>query len=178
MTTEIMTSIARPYAKAAFEYALAKDDLLTWENVLKTASSLTKDKEVMRLLASSKVSSEQLANLFCEILAPVLDAQRKNFICLLAENKRLLALPAIAETFGQLRAQYEKTLSVQVTSAVPLDQSYQQKLVQALTKRLQRKVLLECSIDSHLLGGIKVSAGDLVFDGSVRGKLNRLSEFI
>jgi F-type H+-transporting ATPase subunit delta len=178
MTTETTTTIARPYAKAAFEYALAKHELPVWETMLQAAASLTDDKSIVRMLASPKVSQKELADLFCEILKPMLNAERKNFISLLAENKRLSALPAIKMAFEDLRAEYEKTLTVQVTSAIALDEPYQLKITQALTKRLQRKVSLECNVDPELLGGVIVHAGDLVLDGSVRGKLNRLIEFI
>lgn len=178
MSNEDMTTIARPYAMAAFEYALAKQEIPEWETMLKSAASLTEDKNVARLLTSPNVSAEKLANLFCEVLKPVTNVQRNNFIRLLAENKRLRVLPNIVETFEALRAQYENTLEVQVTSAIDLDAGYKKTLADALTKRLHRTVSLHCTVDPNLLGGAVVRAGDLVFDGSVRGKLNRMIEFI
>lgn len=176
MNTEKLTTIARPYAQAAFEYALAKSDLLAWEKMLKTAASIAADKDMARLLDSPRVTQKELANIFSDILAPALDVEKKNFISLLAEYERLTALPEIAELFAAYRADYEKTVTVQVTSAVKLDESYQQKFINALTKRLQRKVALDCRVDESLLGGVMVRAGDMVIDGSVRGKLNRLLE--
>lgn len=178
MSNEDMTTIARPYAMAAFEYALAKQELPGWETMLKSAAALAEDKSVARLLAAPNVSAEKLANLFCEILTPVASTEKKNFIRLLAENRRLRVLPNIVKTFEALRAQYEKTLDVQVTSAVDLDANYKKTLADALTKRLHRTVSLQCTVDPNLLGGVVVRAGDLVFDGSVRGKLNRMIEFI
>ena len=173
-----MTTIARPYALAAFQHALVKEDLPAWESMLKSAAALTQDNVVSRLLSSPSVSAEKLSDLFCEVLAPGLSKEKTNFIRLLAENKRLLALPYIMKTFETLKAQYEKTVDVVVTSAVPLDESYKEKLKQALSKRLHRQVSMQCNVDSDLLGGVVVRAGDVVLDGSVRGKLNRMIDFI
>lgn len=175
MNTEKLNTIARPYALAAFEFALEKSDLAAWENMLRTAAFIAQDKDMARLFISPKATQQELAEIFCEILAPI-DAEKKNFISLLAEYERLVALPEIAALFATYRAQYEKTITVQVTSAVELDKPYQEKFATALTQRLKRKVELECTIDESLLGGAVIRAGDMVIDGSVRGKLNRLLE--
>lgn len=171
-----LTTIARPYAAAAFDRALSKNDLASWEAFLRTAASIAESPSLAPLLESPKVTTKQRTDLFCEILAAMLDTEKKNFISLLAENKRLPALPAIAELFSEYRAAREKNISVQVTSAVPLDEHYQQKLAAALTERLERQVTLRCEVDPTLLGGAVIRAGDLVVDGSVRSKLSRLIE--
>lgn len=178
MNSGKMTTIARPYAAAAFEVAHAKKDLLAWANLLHSAANLTKDPVIAQLLLSPVVTTSQLADLFCEILASQLNAERKNFIRLLAENKRLAALPDIAVLVSAYQREQEKTVSVQVVSAEPLSEGYRQKLVKALVKRLQRQVELECEQDASLIGGVLIRAGDMVIDGSVKGKLARLMEFI
>lgn len=171
-----MTTIARPYAIAAFEYALQKNALPAWEGMLRSAALLVEQKAIATLLASPTVPRKKIADLFCAILSTVLDTEKKNFICLLVENNRLPVLPDIVKLFANYRAEQEKNLTVQVVSAVALDETYQHKLAASLTKRLQRQVSLQCTIDPALLGGILVRAGDRVIDGSVRGKLNRLYE--
>ena len=173
-----MTTIARPYATAVFEYALANNDLPAWETVLQSAAAITQDAAVADLLASPDMTVSQLSDLYCDLLGSRLDAPKKNFIRLLAENERLAILPDILHSFQASRAAQEKKIAVQVTSATELDAAYQQKLVQALTKRLQRQVELTCEIDPAILGGVIVRAGDMVIDGSIRGKLARLNEFI
>jgi len=172
-----MTDIARPYARAAFEVALAKNDLDAWQAMLNSAADMMDDKRLTPLLAGSLLSKKQLLELF-EVIAPLLNQERKNFIALLIENKRVLSLSDIAALFAIYRAQSEKTINVQVVSSKPLDNTYQDKLIKALTKRLQHKVVLQCEIDPTILGGVVVRAGDTVIDGSVRGKLNRLMSFI
>lgn len=178
MTSGKLTTIARPYVAAAFECALAKNALPAWETLLKAAATITEDSAAHVILATPGITSKQLADFYCDILMPYLDAERTNFIRLLAENNRLTVLPDIYALFKEARAAQEQTIVVQVQSAVPLEEAYKQKLVKALTKRLQRQVELQCEIDPSLLGGVLVRAGDTVIDGSIRGKLNRLNEFI
>jgi F-type H+-transporting ATPase subunit delta len=99
----------------------------------------------------------------------------QNFIAILAENHRLLLLPEILVQFEALRAVVENTIDVDVVSAVALDQAQTAKLTDALTRRFKRKVLMKNSVDAMLLGGAIVRAGDMVIDGSLKGRLERLA---
>jgi len=178
MTVGKMIIFARPYARAAFEYALAKNQLLLWETMLTHAARVVEDQRVAQIIHRSRVASSQVAELINSILQSTLTTEQRNFIHLLAENKRLLALPDIAELFKTYRAQHEQQLTVEVNSAIELSKEYQDKLKKALTHRLKRQVTLQCTVDSNLLGGAIIRAGDNVIDGSIRGKLKRLLEFI
>ena len=171
-----MTTLARPYATAAFEYALQDNALPAWDGMLSSAALVAEDTGVLDLLSSPKVTKQKIADFFCGVLSKVLDTEKRNFIRLLAANNRLSILPDIAKLFAMYRAEEEKKLTVQVISAITLDEAYQQKLAAALTKKLQLQISLQCTIDPTLLGGIIVKAGDKVIDGSIRGKLNRLYE--
>jgi len=99
----------------------------------------------------------------------------QNFVRVLAENHRLLLLPEIATHYEELRAAVENTLDVEVISAVTLSDAQADKLKQALSTRLKRTVRMQNSVDSTLLGGAVVRAGDLVIDGSLKGRLERLA---
>jgi F-type H+-transporting ATPase subunit delta len=173
-----MTTIARPYAAAAFEYAMAKKALPAWETFLQSAASITNDAALQEMFASPAVSKKALADLYCDVLKPQLDAHKTNFLLLLAANSLLSVLPEISNLFTRARVEAEKKITVTVTSAAPLDKKYEQKLIDALTKRLDREVDLHSEVDTNLLGGVIVRAGDIVIDGSIRGKLLRLNEFI
>lgn len=173
-----MTTIARPYVAAAFEYASENHAAQEWEEMLKAAAMVTNDKRVKQLLSRPDIDDQQLTSFFTDILKPLLDTHKTNFIRLLAENNRLSALPSIYELFAKERAEQEKRLAVEVVSAQALDDAYKQKLSKALTRHFQKQVELDCKVDPSLLGGVLVRAGDTVIDGTIRGKLNRLTEYI
>jgi F-type H+-transporting ATPase subunit delta len=168
-------TIARPYAKAAFESARQHNALERWSTVLATASSVVQDERVARLLSSPRVKPEELSGLIGEIAGPSLDEQTRNFLATLAANRRLALLPEIASMYEALRAEAENTADVQVISAVELSDAQKQRLAAALKKRLQRDVRLHCEVDASLIGGAIVRAGDYVIDGSLKARLDRLS---
>lgn len=178
MNTGKMTTIARPYALAAFENALAHHAVSDWEQFLQAASVIALNEDAQSLIMNPRATPTQLGEFFCDILSSSLSEQQKNFIRLLADNRRLSLLPEIATLFKGYREEHDKTLTVRVASAIPLDAAYQQKLTDALTKRFKRNVTMTCEVDPRVLAGAVVYAGDTVIDGSVRGKLNRLIEFI
>lgn len=171
-----LTTLARPYAAAAFEYALSQNALMPWQHFLQEAAKIAEQKEMLKWLLNPFITDSQLLDIFEQLLKSQLDAHKNNFLKILAENKRLILLPAIAELFATLKAKHDKKLDVKMISAVPLKKAYQQKLSTSLTKRLQQQIELTYEVDPSLLGGAIIRAGDLVIDGSVRGKLNRLLE--
>jgi F-type H+-transporting ATPase subunit delta len=168
-------TIARPYAKAAFESAHQHNALERWSTVLATASSVVQDERVAGLLSSPRVTPEQLSGLIGEIVGGNLDEQTRNFLATLASNRRLALLPEIASMYEGLRAEAENTADVQVVSAVELNEAQKQRLVSALKKRLQREVRLHVEVDASLIGGAIVRAGDFVIDGSLKARLDRLA---
>ena len=168
-------TIARPYAKAAFESARQHSALERWSKVLATASSVVQDERVAGLLSSPRVTPEQLSGLIADIVGGDLDEQTRNFLATLASNRRLALLPEIASMYEGLRAEAENTADVQVVSAVELNEAQKQRLAQALKKRLKREVRLHCEVDASLIGGAIVRAGDFVIDGSLKARLDRLA---
>jgi F-type H+-transporting ATPase subunit delta len=168
-------TIARPYAKAAFEYARDADALDRWSHGLATAAAVVADPRVGALTKNPQMTIADLVSLVTEIEGPKPDSQLRNFVHVLAENHRLLLLPEIAAHFEHLRSAVENTVDVEVVSAVPLDAAQADKLKAALSKRLKRQVRMQTSVDKALLGGAVVRAGDLVIDGSLKGRLERLA---
>ncbi len=168
-------TIARPYAKAMFELALAQQKLDASSQALALAAAVIGDEGVRKLLTSPHVTTEQLADLVIGICGDTLDAEGKNFIRVLASNRRLGLLPEIAITFEKLKADAENAVEVTVTSAAPLNAEQQREYANALRQRLKREVRLHCEVDSALLGGAVLRADDLVIDGSMRGRLERLA---
>lgn len=168
-------TIARPYAKAAFAYAQKQNALARWSELLAAASAFVQDAGVERLLSSPRVTPPQLAELVSDGSGLSKDELARNFIATLAENRRLRFLPEIAAMYETLRADAENVADVEVTSAVPLDEAQRQRLTTALKIRLKRDVRLHCDVDASLVGGAIVRSGDLVIDGSLKGRIDRLS---
>jgi F-type H+-transporting ATPase subunit delta len=168
-------TIARPYAKAAFEYARESGAFAAWSQGLKTATEIVADPRVAALTKNPASTSAQQADLVTAVAGAKLDAGMQNFVRVLAENHRLLLLPEISAHYEELRSAVENTVDVAVISAVPLDAAQKQKLSAALSKRLKSEVRMQNSVDPALLGGAVVRAGDLVIDGSLKGRLERLA---
>lgn len=170
------SNIARPYASAAFAFAKEKKDLASWKTLLEAAAEIVMLPEVMRLLANPEIASAKLFDLFHEALTPINSAQ-KNFLLLLANNRRLIILPQVTELFNNSYEELEKSSKVRVITAMRIEEDFRQKLAQALTKRIHHAVTLQCEVDPKILGGAIIYIGDRVIDGSIRGKLTRLLEF-
>ena len=167
-------TIARPYAKAAFAVAREAGKLDLWSRWLATAREVVLSDEFQKLERSPGVSTGQLEGLVAGICGADLDAQGQAFLALLTENGRLDFLPEIATRFKELEAEDRNVAEVEVVSATTLDERQQQRLAAALRTRLRCEVRLHCAVDPALIGGAVVRSGDMLIDGSLRGKLERL----
>lgn len=170
-------SIARPYALAAFEAAQDANELPQWKVFLQTAAIMVQDKTLAKILDNPGISVNKLDQLFSELLASVTTEKCRNFLHLLAQNKRLAALPEINTLYSAYLAELEKISNIRVITAFAMNDGQQQTLASALSKRMNHEVSLHCEIDPHIIGGAVIHIGDRVIDGSIRGKLTRLLEF-
>ncbi len=181
------TTIARPYAKAAFEQARGENRLGPWSESLRVAATVVADARVQELLGNPRVTSSQLAQLLIDIAGPPplgvpsltarseLGEHGANFVRTLADNHRLAYLPEIAALFDEMKDEAEKVIDVTVTSAAPLDDTQRKSLTAALERKLKRGIRMQCHTDPSLIGGAVLQAGDLVIDGSLRSQLNRIT---
>ncbi len=171
-----LSTLARPYAKAAFEHAREQGKLSDWLVQLATVAAVTLDTTMEVALSNPALTSDAQARVLSEVCGDELSSEVQNFIVILAANKRLSLLPEIHALFGQYKANQEKSVEVEVVSAFDLADSMRDKLADVLGKKLEREVKVRTSTDAELLGGVLIRAGDLVIDGSVRGRLNKLAE--
>jgi F-type H+-transporting ATPase subunit delta len=169
------TTIARPYARAAFAEARADSMLAAWSEALHKAAAVVADAQVQSLLGDPHVTPAQLAQLVLDLAGAGLGEHGRNFVQTLAESRRLNCLSEIATLFDGYKDDAEGIADVTVASAAPLDATQQQTLAAALARRLKREVRLHCVIEPDLIGGAVVRSGDLVIDGSVRGRLERIA---
>ncbi|PSW01406.1 F0F1 ATP synthase subunit delta [Photobacterium lipolyticum] len=170
-----MTTIARPYAKAAFDFAVENGELAQWAEMLTFASEVVKN-ETMQEVLHSGFSADKLTEIIVSVCGEQLNEFGLNLLKVMAENGRLAALPDVSDEFLFLKNEHEKTIEASVISAVTLDDSQLAAIREKLELRLERKVKLNCSVDETLIAGVVIRAGDLVIDNSVRGKLTRLSD--
>ena len=170
-----LTTVARPYAKAAFDFAVEKNAVAKWQEMLTFAGEVAVNEDMHQLLTGA-IAADTLADIFNNVCGEQLDEHGQNLVNVLAENKRLAALPEISTLFDAFKADYDKEIEVDVTSASTLTDAQQNELVASLEKRLARKVKLNCNVDPALIAGMVINAGDTVIDGSVKSKLNRLAD--
>lgn len=170
-------TVARPYAKAAFDFAVEHNSVEGWQHMLAFAAEVA-DNEQMTELLSGALAPETLSESFIAICGEQLDTNGQNLIRVMAENGRLKVLPDVLKQFVQLRAALEATVEVEVTSASTLTEAQLSKINAAMEKRLSRKVKLNCKIDKSVMAGVVIRAGDMVIDGSVRGRLDRLADVL
>lgn len=167
-------TIARPYAQAAFRFANARQALKSWSDMLELLAAIVSHEDMRSLIESPRLSEDRLADLVIQIAGEHIDAHAANFVRVLADNRRLALLPDISALFEIQRRNAEGRVQAELISAFPVTDAQQEKIVQSLRVRLGRDIELTCRVEPDLLGGAIIRAGDLVIDGSVRGKLQRL----
>lgn len=170
-------TIARPYAAAVFGLAKGQTGGLDrWTRMLAFAATAVANEQVEALLANPAITATRKAQSLIDICGSELDDRAKNFMHVLAQNKRLSLLPEVASQFEALRAEAERVLDVEVVSAFAMSDSETQTISAALEKKFERKVEMTTRVDAALLGGAVIHAGDTVIDGSVKGRLEKLRE--
>lgn len=171
-----LTTIARPYAKAAFLFARDNSALAEWEKMLGVAAAVAEDPAMRAWLQQPQLSAGQRAEAFADVCGDTLDEGGRNFVAQLAEHGRLPLLPAVFELFHALVAAEQAVVDVELISAHALEDAEVERLVASLKQRLGREVRTTSKVDERLIGGVLIRAGDTVIDGSVRGRLARLAE--
>jgi F-type H+-transporting ATPase subunit delta len=168
-------TLARPYARAAFELARSNGALGEGAGKLAFAAQVAVDPRVTALFGDPRVAQADLAALVMP-KGEAADSTFARFVQLLAGNHRLPVLPEIGALFEAFKNEAERVLKVNVRSAAPIDATETAKLKEALKRRFGRDIEIESSIDAGMLGGAVIDAGDIVIDGSVRGRLARLEQ--
>jgi F-type H+-transporting ATPase subunit delta len=167
-------TLARPYARAAFELARADGALGTWSQSLAFAAEVAKDARVASLVGNPRIEPNQLVALHLPN-GVAADSEFGKFLLQLAEQRRLNLLPEIGALFETYKRDSESQLLVKVTSAMALDAAQAEQLKASLKRRFKRDIELQTQVDPSLLGGVVIDTGSEVIDGSARGRLERLA---
>ena len=168
------STIARPYAEAAFRLADAQGKLADWSATLVNLSSVAADERVRAAIGDPNISAAKVAGLFIAILSGKLSGEAENFVRVLAENGRLEVLAEIRSQYEVLKNEREGVVEAEITSAFEMDQAQLADLVSRLEKKTGRKVKARVSVYKALIGGVKIVIGDKVIDGSARAQLAAL----
>ena len=168
-------STARPYAKALFELAQESNSFDAWTGTMAKISAISNDETFANLVSDPRVERSQIAELLIELSQDGLPDGGANFINLLVQNDRLEAVADIEQQYSELVAKAQASVNAQVISAMALSDAQKASLESALEQRLGLKVSLQESVDPTLVGGAIVKAGDLVIDGSAKGRIEKLT---
>lgn len=169
-----LTTLARPYAKAAFELARSDDNLAAWDEMLAAAATVTADEGMANWLQSPHSSAEKAIEIIVEAMGGDVDSRFQGYLGVLADNDRLSLCGEVSRMFEHLRAEAEKRLQVRIVSSVALQEADTERVRSALAKRFDREITLSNEVDTDVLGGAIIYAGDQVIDGSLLGRLKRL----
>jgi F-type H+-transporting ATPase subunit delta len=171
-----LATLARPYAVAVFKRAKETDSAKTWSKNLAFLAAVLSDKSISGVIDDPKVGKSALSTLLLDICEGQLDQEGSNFLKLLIENNRLSLIAAIAEIFETYKAEDEGSIDVDVTTAFAFTKESKQSFNTTLEKAFGKKINMKIAVDSSLIGGVLVRAGDQVIDGSVRGQLQQLAQ--
>ena len=168
------STVARPYAEAAFRLADQSGALAKWSEMVAALAQVAENERVRTAIADPNLSDAKVAGVFISILSGKLSGEAENFVRVLARNDRLSLLPEIRQQFEVLKNEREGVIEAEVQSAFELDEAQLKDLVQRLEKKTGRKVRPHVSVDRELIGGVKIVLGDKVIDGSARAQLAAL----
>lgn len=168
------TTLARPYARAAFSLADQAGTVDNWSALLSRAAAAVEEPVFLRLVDHPSVEDDKLMKLFDDVLGDSSDTSFKGFLRVLMHYRRLPLLPEIAAQFETLKRAREQRLKVEVISAVEMSSDQVDRLADRLRQRFGSEIEMELGVDRDLLGGLIVRAGDKVIDASIRGRLRQL----
>lgn len=168
-------TLARPYAEAVFERAKETKTLTPWSEMLAFLAVVAADETMQRLSANPRVEHARFLDLFLSICGQHINDEGANLLRLLVENRRLDLLPDIIAQYESLRAEAESRIEATVATPFPLEAAQLKTISESLRRKFGREVNLTTQEDKSLLGGIVIHAGDLVIDGSIRGRLTELA---
>ncbi len=171
-----IATLARPYAVAVFKRAKETNSSKKWSKNLSFLAAVLNDNAIFGMINDPKVGRARLLTLLLDICADQLDQEGSNLLKLLIENNRLNLIPFIVELFETYKAEDEGFIDIDVTTAYAFTKESKQHFNEVLEKKFGKKVNMKIVVDSSLIGGVLVRAGDQVIDGSIRGQLQQLAQ--
>jgi len=168
-------TIARPYAEAVFGLADKTGATGNWLSVLGTMAQVAGNSEMQACIGNPNLGPKALYDLFIALCKQDFPVEARNFVRVLIANDRLALLPEICAQFAELKNEREGVLEAEIHTAFPLDNAQINGLVADVSRRFKRRVQPRVTVDRELIGGVHITVGDEVIDGSVRGKLEAMA---
>jgi F-type H+-transporting ATPase subunit delta len=169
------TTLARPYARAAFQFAVDNSVVDSWHQALLAVAAVVAEPSVAKVLDDPATTAPQRAATVVTVLGDDIPAGVAEFVSVMAENHRLGLSGEVARLFAELRSALDAAANVTVTSAFDVADATVEQLAASLTAKLGKTVDMTVETDASLIGGAIIRAGDMVIDGSVRGRLHKLA---
>lgn len=171
-----LSTLARPYAEAAFKRAKQTNSAKAWSDALQFMSAVAQDFQLAEILGNPRIAKHKIESLLLDICQDQIHDEAKNLLKILVENGKVTLLPKISALYEELKAEDEGYVNVDLYSAYSLTKAEQGKYIAMLEKQLNKKINATVSVDKSLIGGILAKAGDKVIDGSIRGQLHQLAK--
>jgi F-type H+-transporting ATPase subunit delta len=168
-------TVARPYAEAVFGLADKAGSAGSWFSMLGTMAQVAGNPEMHACIGNPNVSPKALYDLFIALCKQDFPIEARNFVRVLIANDRLGLLPEIYAQFGELKNEREGVVEAEIRTAFPLDNAQINALVADVSRRFKRRVQPRVTLDRDLIGGVHITVGDEVIDGSVRGRLEDMA---
>ena len=166
-----LTTIARPYAEAAFRLARDANALPAWSGMLNLLAGIAAEPKVAAALDNPKLTAADKASLVLSIAGDRLDATGRNFVHVLVDADRIGVLPQVRTLFEELKDDTEGVSKARIDTAFPLTDAQASDLKAALERKFGRKIETTINVDPALGGGARITVGDTVIDGTIEAQL-------
>jgi F-type H+-transporting ATPase subunit delta len=170
-----LSTIARPYAEAVFKLAKQGNNFADWSKMLEFTSAISTDPTMQSMIGDPNVQSTDLEKTFLAVCEGKLNDDGKRMVRVLIDNNRLAILPAVRDQYELLKAAEQGEVEALVETAMPLNDTQVSELISMLKKRFKKEVRAKVTVNAGLIGGVKVTVGDVVIDASVRGRLDQMA---
>ena len=170
-----LTTVARPYAEAAFRSAVEESDLARYSRVLTAMGLAASSPSAVGVLGNPRVAAAEKAELLLSVAGGEVPQTLKNLLATLIDGQRASLLPFISEHFERLQREHDGVAKAVITSAFPLADADKASLVEGLAKKYGRRIEAEVRVDASLIGGARIQVGDDVIHASVRDTLEKMA---
>jgi len=170
-----LTTIARPYAEAAFRMAREHNAFPAWSQTLGLVSGVAADPQMAAALDNPQLTAADKEALLLKVCGERIDPLGRNFVRVLVEADRIAVLPQITTMFEALKDAAEGVAKARIDTAFPLSDAELADMTAALEKHFGKRIEATVTVDPELIGGARITVGDTVIDGSVQAKLEAMA---